>query len=29
VVLLPDGVQPDQLWAEDIGKLLQRSANDD
>jgi DNA primase len=29
VVLLPDGVQPDQLRAEDIGKLLQSSANDD
>ena len=29
VVLLPDGVQPDQLRAEDIGKFLQPSANDD
>lgn len=29
VVLLPDGVQPDQLWPEDIGKLLLPSANDD
>jgi DNA primase len=28
-VLLPNGVQPDQLQAEDIGKLLQPSANDD
>jgi len=29
VVLLPEGVQPDQLRAEDIVKLLQPSANDD
>lgn len=29
VLLLPDGVQPDQLRAEDIGRLLQPSANDD
>ena len=29
VVLLPDGVQPDQLPAKDIGKTLQASANDD
>jgi DNA primase len=29
VVLLPDGVQPDQLPANDIGKALQPSANDD
>ena len=28
VVLLPDGVQPDQLRANDIGELLQPSAND-
>ena len=25
----PDGVQPDQLPAKDIGKTLQASANDD
>ena len=29
VVLLPDGVQPDQLRAEEIGELLQPPANDD
>jgi DNA primase len=29
VVLLPDGVQPDKLRAEDIARLLQPSANDD
>jgi DNA primase len=29
VVLLPDGVQPDQLPAEDIGNVLQPPANDD
>jgi DNA primase len=29
VVLLPDGVQPDQLPAKDIGIALQPSANDD
>jgi DNA primase len=29
VVWLPDGVQPDQLPAEDIGSVLQLSANDD
>ena len=29
VVLLPDGVQPDQLPAKDIGKALQPSAHDD
>jgi DNA primase len=29
VVLLPDGIQPDQLSARDIGKALQPSANDD
>jgi DNA primase len=29
MVLLPDGVQPDQLPAKDIGKTLQASANDD
>jgi DNA primase len=29
VVLLPDGVQPDQLPANDIGKALQASAHDD
>jgi len=29
VVLLPEGVQPDQLRAEDILKLLQPPANDD
>ena len=29
VVSLPDGVQPDQLPAEDIGSALQPSANDD
>ena len=29
VVLLPDGVQPDQLTAEDIESVLQPSANDD
>jgi len=29
VVSLPDGVQPDQLPAEDIGSVLQLSANDD
>lgn len=29
VVLLPEGVQPDQLPAEDIRKVLQPSANDD
>ena len=28
-ILLPDGVQPDQLAAKDIGKILQSSANDD
>ena len=28
-VLLPDGVQPDQLSAKDIGKALQPSAYDD
>jgi DNA primase len=28
VVLLPDGVQPDQLRAEEIGRILQPSAND-
>ena len=29
VVLLPDGVQPDQLPAEGIGRVLLPSANDD
>lgn len=29
VILLPDGVQPDQLAAKDIGEILQSSANDD
>lgn len=29
VVLLPDGVQPDQLPAEEIGSVLQPSPNDD
>jgi DNA primase len=29
LVLLPDGVQPDQLPATDIGQILQPSANDD
>ena len=29
VVLLPDGVQPDQLPAKDIGKTLQPFAHDD
>ena len=29
VVLLPDGVQPDQLPTKDIGKALQPSAHDD
>jgi DNA primase len=29
VILLPDGVQPDQLAEKDIGKLLRSSANDD
>ena len=29
VLLLPDGVQPDQLPAKDVEKLLQPSANDD
>ena len=29
LVLLPDGVQPDQLPAKDIAKVLQPSANDD
>jgi DNA primase len=29
VVWLPDGVQPDQLPAEDIGSVVQPSANDD
>jgi DNA primase len=29
VILLPDGVQPDQLPTEDIGKLLQPAGNDD
>lgn len=28
-ILLPDGVQPDQLTAKDIGKILYSSANDD
>lgn len=28
-ILLPDGVQPDQLTAKDIGKILHSSANDD
>jgi DNA primase len=29
VILLPDGVQPDQLAEKDIGKLLRSSTNDD
>ena len=29
VILLPDGVPPDQLAEKDIGKLLRSSTNDD